>query len=236
MPSALKQYFEHYLCNVKNVKASAKKYSGALNTISRFLKAKGVVKESIYELSTLNQLHEVNEILKLDDEFQALNNRGNHMYSAGLNNYIKFAEGHFFRGWENDSSVMDIILPPSEKEQVTTSRWIRSDIIRIQSIELAQNKCEIDNAHITFTARVDNKPYMEGHHAIPIHYQNEFAHSLDVYANIVCLCPNCHKFLHYGSNGERKRVLSNIYDMRKDRLMVSGIDVSRGDFIDLAIK
>ncbi len=36
---------------------------------------------------------------------------------------------------------------------------------------------------------------------MPVEDSREYAHkacSLDVYANIICLCPICHRLLHYG--------------------------------------
>ena len=65
-------------------------------------------------------------------------------------------------------------------------------------MEIAEYKCEISPQHITFTSKNTGHFYMEGHHAIPMRHQDKFTKSLDVYANIVCLCPICHRLLHYG--------------------------------------
>ena len=73
---------------------------------------------------------------------------------------------------------------------------------------------------------------MEGHHAIPMKYQRTFSVSLDVYANIVCICPTCHRLLHYGIYDERKSVLNRIYTERADRLKQSGISLSRDEFLE----
>ena len=68
----------------------------------------------------------------------------------------------------------------------------------MQSIESAKYECEINSKHKTFTAKSTGMPYMEGHHMLPMKYQDRFKSSLDVYANIICLCPICHRLLHYG--------------------------------------
>ena len=93
----------------------------------------------------------------------------------------------------------------------------------------------MDKSHITFTAASSHKQYMEGHHAIPFKKQGSFNVSLDVYANIVCLCPICHRLLHYGIDNEKRSVLDVIYEKRSDRLANSGIKLSKEEFENIAI-
>lgn len=76
---------------------------------------------------------------------------------------------------------------------------------------------------------------MEGHHAVPMKYQDKFEHSLDVYANVVCLCPICHRLLHYGVESEKENVVNKIYHDRVDRLASSGIKISRNDFMRIVV-
>ena len=68
-----------------------------------------------------------------------------------------------------------------------------------KSILLANYQCDLDKSHKSFITK-NGKPYMEAHHLIPLSTQDYFDYSLDVDANIVCLCPNCHRKLHYGDN------------------------------------
>ncbi len=74
---------------------------------------------------------------------------------------------------------------------------------------------------------------MEGHHAIPMRLQPRFHHSLDVYANIVCLCPICHRRIHHGTQEERRRMGQQIYVARADRLASSGIRLGEERFLEL---
>lgn len=61
--------------------ASIKHYMGALDTvISRYLKEKGLVNHSIFEIKSLKHLLDVQEILKKDPDFVALNEKGHRMY------------------------------------------------------------------------------------------------------------------------------------------------------------
>ena len=76
---------------------------------------------------------------------------------------------------------------------------------------------------------------MEGHHALPMNAQDHFQVSLDIYANIICLCPLCHRKIHYGLIDERVDMIRKIYDLRAPRLLQSGIDINRDEFIEVAI-
>ena len=66
-------------------------------------------------------------------------------------------------------------------------------------------------------------------------YQDKFSYSLDVYANIVCLCPICHRLLHYGVDDQKEKVINKIYFDRADRLAASGLQISKDVFYKLVI-
>ena len=55
-------------------------------------------------------------------------------------------------------------------------------------------------------------------------YSDDFSVSLDVPANIVSLCSNCHNEIHYGKNYEQ--LLERLYEQRKDLLQKVGIDIT----------
>ncbi|MGD9909454.1 MAG: HNH endonuclease [Candidatus Izemoplasmatales bacterium] len=91
-------------------------------------------------------------------------------------------------------------------------------------------KCDLDNDHVSFTSKND-KPYMEAHHLVPLSTQDYFDNSLDVDANIVCLCPNCHRKLHYGKDIQFD--LKKLYDSRVEYLNKSGIHISFDELYEL---
>jgi 5-methylcytosine-specific restriction protein A len=76
---------------------------------------------------------------------------------------------------------------------------------------------------------------MEAHHIIPLHLQENFQYSLDVYANIICLCPLCHRQIHYGVYKERREMLDAIFEQRKERLNNSGILMDKGEFMQMIL-
>ena len=98
----------------------------------------------------------------------------------------------------------------------------------------AEHKCEIDKAHPTFTSKTKNVDYTEPHHLVPMEYSGDsrFACvSLDVPANIVSLCSNCHNQLHYGKDIEKQ--LRNLYDARMERLEKAGIVITFEELLSL---
>lgn len=229
---ALQEYFKRYIVDIRGRKLSTyKHYIDALNNISRNLVAKGKIVESIYEISSIAELEECQKLLLADGDFVAMDERGNRMYTAGFNNYMRFAEGMGFPVSKADVAKFDVPVPKPLKVSETIEKYKRSNIVRIQAIQLAGHKCEIDNSHITFTKENDHNPYMEGHHAIPLHLQEQFAYSLDVYANVVCLCPICHRKIHYACRSDKIDMLDYLYGERRYRLENCGIKISKDEFI-----
>ena len=234
--SILMRYFAKYLIEIRGLKqSSVNHYFDALKHISKRLREKGIVKEDIYEITELSDLLSVKEILYKDKDFVELNERGNHMYSSGLDNYIRFAKGDDFSNVGNKINYFDIPFKKPEQEENSSSSWKRSTILRSQVINMSNYKCEINPNHISFIAQATKMPYMEGHHVIPMRLQKQFENSLDVYANIVCLCPLCHRKIHYGLNEERIIMVQNIYAKRADRLVHSGIKLSKDEFTNIVI-
>ncbi|HNP19202.1 MAG TPA: HNH endonuclease signature motif containing protein [Fulvivirga sp.] len=74
--------------------------------------------------------------------------------------------------------------------------------------------CEIDANHETFIAQRTLLPYVEAHHFIPIKFQHLFNKPLDNLENIVSLCPNCHRGIHYAVVDHKYDLIRNIYSKR----------------------
>lgn len=235
--NVLKEYFWRYMVNIRGRKASTvKHYYDALNNISKRLKEKNLVADSIYEIMDVEDLAKVRELLYCDQSFIDANKRGNHMYSAGFNNYYAFATAQGFEKVNGRETELDVPIEVEPPEVISQIRWKRSTILREQAICMADYECEIDDTHISFIADKTKKPYMEGHHTIPISFQSEFENSLDVYANIVCLCPLCHKKIHFGMKNDRIYMIHKLYDLRATRLQKCGFDFSRNGFTDIIMK
>ena len=91
--------------------------------------------------------------------------------------------------------------------------------------------CEIDENHPSFIRKGTTLLYTEPHHLIPMSYQDSFERSLDVEANIVSLCSNCHNQIHYGENNVS--LIESLYRKRKCELDQTGISISLDVLISL---
>ena len=191
---------------------------------------------SIYDVDSIEELKRIQRLLNNNKEFKKENEIGNNMYSAGLNRYIEFAEGTLIAQFSNDTSILDIKEPVPKGVKVGTRYIPARDSVKIAQAKGACNYCcQIDPDHKSFTSAHTHKNYVEGHHIIPMNHQDSFNYSLDVLANIIVLCPNCHRLLHYAIKPERVDKLYRIYDERQERFSNAGILTDRKSFVEMAI-
>ena len=100
----------------------------------------------------------------------------------------------------------------------------RNKLTAINALSLAKYSCEIDANHPTFVRRITNLNYTEPHHLVPLSFSDKFDVSLDVEENIVSLCSNCQREIHYGKDA--KKLVEYLYNKRKIYLEKAGIKVT----------
>lgn len=99
------------------------------------------------------------------------------------------------------------------------------------ALAAAQYRCEVDPQHPTFTSHAKKRPYIEAHHLVPMALQEQFPTSLDVAANVVGLCPHCHKLLHLGLPQDKKPLLLKLFGERSTRLTKVGIPMDSATLV-----
>lgn len=232
------EYFERYLSNIRGLKDSTvRHYEEALRKINSVLHQLGFDEfESLYDVDSYEQLKELKSALLLNQDFKDLDERGNRMYTAGLNRYMEFAEAKHFLEKPKALSLVDCPSPVLQK-QVMSERFIpnRDRIIVRQVLSSEHFLCESNPGHVTFISEKYRTPFMEGHHLIPLNNQGYFGYSLDVYANITCLCPTCHRMLHLGLKEDKVKVWKHLFDHHQDRLENSGITLGKKEFLEMVM-
>lgn len=157
------------------------------------------------------------------------------IYESFLNEYkelIGISEETYDVTTDNivDDVVVELNFIPKERPALLNkhgrAQYKRDSNEAKNVIKYYKFKCNIDETHTSFTTR-NGHQYMEAHHLIPFSKQDNFEHSIDCPANIVCLCPNCHRKLHYGANIDEE--LKKLYSLRKKQLEASGINISFDD-------
>lgn len=122
----------------------------------------------------------------------------------------------------------------NNKNDQKVGRWNRNPQKAKNVVAYNDYKCEFDDKHKYFISNVTRENYVEAHHLIPMEYQEQFMPiSLDVEANITCLCVVCHKKLHHGTYEEKKKIIEKLYNKRKDRLRMCGIEISFDELLKL---
>lgn len=118
---------------------------------------------------------------------------------------------------DDDEIYMPIPEPKAEKKQRNGKKVPdRKKNTARKAIRRAEYLCEYDRDHHSFPRRKTLKPYMEPHHLIPLQFEDEFENSLDVQANIVSLCSECHNRIHYGAYP--KEMIEKLWIQRKDEI------------------
>lgn len=115
---------------------------------------------------------------------------------------------------------------PNYSTTTTRQKIIRNSNVIANAISYSQFKCEVDESHVSFISKKTNQQFLEGHHLIPLNYQEEFIpYSLDVESNVVSLCPNCHRLLHHGTDDDKLVILKKLLNKRKERLAKANIKI-----------
>ena len=101
--------------------------------------------------------------------------------------------------------------------------------------------CEADPSHQTFMTS-KGVSYMEGRHLIPCTAKNvktfwkRVGKSIDCVENIVCLCPTCHRKIHFGSEAEKRSIIKLLYNKQYSKLKKAGLDISEKELIGLYLR
>lgn len=144
--------------------------------------------------------------------------------SSGVDEAKAFEENYALD--EDDEQFQKEIHSPQAqvgKTETSTTRYSRSPAKAANAIKRSKYKCQFDDSHVSFISGSSSKPYVEAHHLIPLSYSDEFEVSLDVPANLIILCPNCHRAIHLGTAEVKKEYLTKFFNERKANLKQSGI-------------
>ncbi|GAF11263.1 hypothetical protein JCM19046_3069 [Bacillus sp. JCM 19046] len=187
------------------------------------------------------------DMILADPELIMRDSTGNRMYSSILRHYKKFTdnninsnlsseliiEDHQFNQYLSDNingiipTIEDAPADKLEYREVNHKKiWIRNPKFAREAIAIAEYKCEYNNSHEHFFSKYNGKNYVEAHHLIPIQYQDEFEYSLDTHANIVSLCVECHKKIHYGWFADKQNLLDELFSLRNTRLNNVGLEIN----------
>ncbi len=126
-----------------------------------------------------------------------------------------------------------VLVPKVKNTGFAGGGFYRNPNVAASALRQAGFKCEINSEHQTFISSAKGKPYVEAHHLIPLGNQGRFKFSLDVAANIIALCPNCHRLLHHGKRVDKAREIATLFSQRQDRLLEKELNISETDLMKM---
>lgn len=233
-PYAIGRLFDRHLREADLSESSVRHYRTGLNTINRLIAEHrdAFAFSNVFEPATIEELAALRDAIRALPAFVELNKRGNNMYSAALNHFVTFVERSFET--VEVESLPDAPQPvPEHLPPVARAARPGNDIIVQQSLGAAHRMCEYEISHVSFLTE-SGVVYMEGHHLIPVRLQPQFSVGLHVWANVVCLCPLCHRQIHYGTRDARRALFGRLFDEREARLRASGIDQPKEVLMEMA--
>lgn len=140
-------------------------------------------------------------IALLDNIFDGRIDNLNDEQRKVMQKYVKSKIRESIKEYQQDTKYREV-------KQIERDRDVREVCLM-----RAGYKCEIDNKHTSFTA-TSGEQYVESHHIIPLKYQDKFDFNLDSPENLIALCPNCHKAIHYGSRRTKENILKMVCEVR----------------------
>ncbi|MDG5470529.1 HNH endonuclease signature motif containing protein [Jeotgalibacillus sp. ET6] len=111
------------------------------------------------------------------------------------------------------------------------SRYLGKSSVTKRALIKANYLCEYDSSHITFINETSGQNYVEGHHLIPLSFEDNFEHSIDISQNIVALCPNCHRKIHNASFTVKSEMIEKFLSDRIEILKKRSVVVLQEDLI-----
>lgn len=177
---------------------------------------------------------EFNDYLLLKDDLEFLETDEEN-YQDMVNELSSATQISSFEMFDEPRESKEPVIDEGGKE-----RYPRSAKEAAAALLRANYTCEVDSQHETFISKATNHPYVEAHHFVGISQYKKFPEvDLDRVANIVSLCPNCHRKIHHGTDEERFVMIELLFKKLNERLKQVGIEVTLTqlkEFYEITVK
>ena len=123
----------------------------------------------------------------------------------------------FIQGIVDEMKYEDMFFKTEKKFDEVKNRircQPRNPSVISNVLEESNYTCFFSENHKTFPS-INRPNYVEGHHIIPVALNDSFSEELDCEDNVIALCPNCHKAMHYAKNDYKEELLSYILENNK---------------------
>jgi 5-methylcytosine-specific restriction protein A len=142
------------------------------------------------------------------------------------------------------SAKKDISLPAYKQEPIYSFNSRGQKVYKTQRVfkkiafESHNYYCAChEEKHYYFTAEATNKRYVEGHHMIPMEFQDQYwkdkKTNLDCATNLIPLCSHCHGKIHKSIKPERVQIITEVYNKYKSQILMIDNDLTFDKFAEL---
>jgi len=100
----------------------------------------------------------------------------------------------------------------TNKKTGTVNYYDRDRALGRECLKKSNYQCVVNPEHQTFKSPSTKQQFMEAHHVIPMFAQENYGHQLDNLNNLVSLCPNCHRKIHYGDILDKQKLINKIFN------------------------
>ena len=169
------------------------------------------------EIATINESKIIAFISEHRDIFETIYNI---LYDVAIDNE---------QGLSTDEEINgSIVIDPTDIQGQARQNQV-SEALKQMAKERSNYHCILEDsedcAEHYFTSKTENENYVEVHHFIPREFASEFEHTIEILDNYVTLCPCCHRKIHHAIDRERRHMILEIYNQRKDLLEKDGIHI-----------
>ncbi|PKE38758.1 HNH endonuclease [Macrococcoides caseolyticum] len=232
------------------------KYTGKGPSYQHYLVRIFIFIEESYKIKILNPVSidtfQLVEILSNLETYKAYNKAEGYFPKSSINYYLSFVSqilmdqeteidnlsDQLIDSKQNTFKYSDIFIEKDIKNPeirpepiiVNNIKRYRRNLLEVRKAkDFASYLCEYDNKHLTFENNFDNNPYIEAHHLIPMATQGLFQYNIDFADNIICLCPNCHRRIHYGVKSDKSEMVQKFYKERHEKIEDYKVDIKYND-------
>ena len=238
--------FEEFL----NKESNSGKPSSYRRHLIRFLvHLNEILDESVKDLKSMKTVEQIEQLVKMPD-FPKFNKETDHFYSATFSAFKRYVKvvvkseveeqidddlNNFLQQGIINIEGKKLVNKPTKRKSKQnikgTFTYPRSELEMMRAKVNSNWECEVSASHKTFINEKLNKPFVEGHHLIPMSAQEQFENTIDFADNIVTLCPNCHRKIHYGLQEDKYRIIQLFYNKRKNLFPEYGIEITLNDLL-----
>lgn len=158
------------------------------------------------------------------EKIKEADDKGHNMYRRAIVYFLHYYESEYISEQEKFNAIVQLSqldeplnrlkrleIASTKPVQYTTKTiaYKRNPDVIAECLSKADGICCLCKSKATFKSKFTGKPYLEVHHSIALSEGGT-----DDLSNVMALCPNCHRKLHYGESTQQEDVPDSLMPSR----------------------